>query len=603
VDTITHVVVLMFENRSFDHMLGLLSDDPAFPGVRPGDDACSNPVDPTNPTGERVCVTDDSAFGLAVDPPHGHASVVEQLGRRGTGAPAMDGFISSYSRKLAGREAGLPVVHWRRIAGLAAAIVAVAAAVLALPWVAPLVAGTVALLAVVEGAIGWAHRRRRTLPVERWLPVFVAPVAAVAVGGVLSAVLGIVAGYAVRFVGLAVLMAVPLALLLRKKRSEMRRPPHEGGAHHIMRCMRPMDRLPALATLASNFALCTRWHCSVPGATWPNRNFAHAGSSDGTVDIEIGFYTNPTIFSRLSDAGRSWAIYRDRKSLAQAMAFEWLIDDERLVHWRHLDEFVADVEHNQLAAYTFIEPSHDGRHSSSQHPGNNEDARRPPAGGLWDFERGENLIVDVYEALRANPQLFDRTLLVITYDEHGGFYDHVPPPTDAVEPEPFGAPRQSWTPRLVGWFVEQPESRFRFNVLGPRVPTVVVGPRVPAQWVDTCFDHTAIPATVRRRFAPDSPPLSAREAASPTFDCLASLASPRTDLPDLGRFRKPEVQPRGPVVLPPPATDEFAIQLRELGRGLRGRFGVTARGDETSTEDVAELFTARADAARRRSGG
>jgi phospholipase C len=372
--------------------------------------------------------------------------------------------------------------------------------------------------------------------------------------------------------------------------------------------MRPMERLPALATLASNFALCTRWHCSVPGATWPNRNFAHAGTSDGTVDIEIGFYANPTIFSRLSEAGRSWAIYRDRKSLAQAMAFEWLIDDEQLVHWRHLDEFVADVEHNQLAAYTFIEPSHDGRRSSSQHPGNNEDVRRPPAGGLWDFERGENLIVDVYEALRANPQLFDRTLLVITYDEHGGFYDHVPPPTDAVEPEPFGAPRRSWTPRLVGWFVEQPESRFRFNVLGPRVPTVVVGPRVPAQWVDTCFDHTAIPATVRRLFAPDSPPLSARESASPTFDGLASLASPRTDLPDLGPFRKPEVQPRGPLepappLLPPPPADEFAMQLRDLGRGLRARFGIAARGDDDSTEDVAELFTARADAARRRSGG
>jgi phospholipase C len=367
-----------------------------------------------------------------------------------------------------------------------------------------------------------------------------------------------------------------------------------------MRCMRPRDRLPALATLASSFALCTRWHCSVPGATWPNRNFAHAGTSDGTVDIEIGFYDNPTIFHRLHEVGRSWSIYRDRRSLAQVMAFGWLSDEDQIANWRLLDEFADDVRLGRLAAYSFIEPAHDGARSNSQHPGNNDADHQPAEGGLWDFERGENLIVEVYEALRANPDLFDRTLLVITYDEHGGFYDHVAPPTDAVEPEPFGTPRRSWMPRAVGWFVEQPGSRFRFNVLGPRVPTVVVSPRVPARPVGTCFDHSAIPRTLRTLFAPRTAPLSAREDASASFADLASLPDRRTDLPDLSGFAKREITPRGAVPPEPPRRDdEFDRQLRELGQAMAAKLGVAARGDDESLEPIAELFTARADAARR----
>ena len=599
---IEHVVVVMFENRSFDHMFGLLSDDPDFPGVRLGDDRFSNPVDPTDPSTGRAHVTDDATLGLAVDPPHSHASIIEQLGlgAAAAGGPAMDGFVAAYGRKLAGNEEGLPVIHWKRIALLAVGTVAVVAAVLALPWVVPLLAGSLILLALLEAAVGWAYRRRRTLPVERWTPAFVVPAVAVVVGAALSAGLGLAVGYVIRLVVLAaVIGAAAAVIVLRKRKHEKRPPPGHDQANQIMRCMRPMDRLPALATLASNFALCTRWHCSVPGATWPNRNFVHAGTSDGTVDIEIGFYSNPTIFHRLTEAGRSWSIYRDRRSLAQVMAFDWLSDEGQIGNWRRLDEFTTDVQLNRLANYCFIEPSHDGPRSSSQHPGNNDDGREPPEGGLWDFERGENLIVDVYEALRSKPELFAKTLLLITYDEHGGFYDHVPPPTDAVEPEPFGSPPRSWTPRIIGLFVEQPDSRFRFKVLGPRVPTVIVSPRIPAQWVDTCFDHTAVPRTVRRLLAPGTAALSAREAASPAFDDLASLDSPRTDLPDLSRFRRPEAVARAATAAPPPPrSDEFTVQLRQLGQEVAAKLGVAARGDD-AMEDIAELFTARADAARR----
>jgi hypothetical protein len=601
--TIDHVVVLMFENRSFDHMLGLLSDDPGFPGVRLADDRFSVPADPTDPSKGRVGVTGDATFGLAVDPPHSHGSVVEQLGLGHGSGPSMDGFVSAYARKLAGHEAGLPVVHWRRIGGLAAVAIVVFAAVLALPRAVPLAAGLVGLLAVSEGLVGWAYRRRRTLPVNGWTAAFAVPAVLVVVGGAVSAALGAIIGFPLRWAVFAALLAIAAYVVVSRKRRTLERAPvGHGEASQIMRCMNPMERLPALASLASSFALCTRWHCSVPGATWPNRNFAHAGTSDGTVDIEIGFYDNPTIFHRLHEAGRSWCIYRDRRSLAQVMAFGWLSDEDQIANWRRLDEFADDARLGRLAAYSFIEPAHDGPRSNSQHPGNNDADRQPGAGELSDFERGENLIVEVYEALRANPEVFARTLLVITYDEHGGFYDHVAPPTDAVEPEPFGTAPRSWMPRAVGWFVEQPDSRFRFNVLGPRVPTVVVSPRVPAGWVDTCFDHSAIPRTVRELFAPTTASLSAREEASPSFGGLASLADPRTDLPDLSRFAKPEIAARGPAVPTPPPhrDDEFDRQLRQLGQAMAAKLGVAARGDEGSLDEIAELFTARADAARGR---
>ena len=563
--SIEHVVVLMFENRSFDHLLGLLSDDPAYPGVRPGDERFGNPVDPYDPGKGRVPVTDDGTADLAFDPPHSHASVVEQTGLRRRGGPTMDGFVAAYSRKLHGDEEGLPIVHWGRIGVLVAALVAGVAAVLALPVLIPLIAGTVALYALVMAALVWAFRRRLALPVANWRTVLATPHRVAVIGAGLSIALGRWTAYGWRVLILALVIGAAGAVVVLRKRRKLRTPPPitPEQAGQIMRCMRP-DQIPALAALADDFAVCTRWHCSVPGATWPNRNFVHAGTSDGTVDIEVGFYDNETVFHRLEAAGRSWRIYRDRRSLAQVMAFGWLTDDERIGNWHLTEDFAADVTAGRLAAYTFIEPCHDGEGSNSQHPGNNAHDRRP-----GDFARGDALVARIYEALRANPEVFAKTLLVVTYDEHGGFYDHVPPPTDAVAPAPFGAPRRSWLPLLVGWFVQQPDSRFPFTAYGPRVPAVVVSPLVPRRtWDDTIYDHSAVPRTVRGLFAPGTPPLSAREARSPSFEGLASLERPRTDLPDLSALTgAPEPGARTTErEAVPERDDEFARQLRHSVR-------------------------------------
>src|SRR5262249_41092700 len=125
-------------------------------------------------------------------------------------------------------------------------------------------------------------------------------------------------------------------------------------------------------------------------------------------------------------------------------------------------------------------------------------------------------------------------------------------------------------PRIVGWFVEQPVSRFGFRVLGPRVPAVVVSPLVPPGRDDTLYDHTAIPATVRRLFAPGTAELSHREGTSATLEHLCRLAAPGQDLPDLAHLVQPGVAgPRltaaaAPATPSPPRDDDFVRQLHAL---------------------------------------
>ncbi|MDE2502003.1 MAG: phosphoesterase, partial [Burkholderiales bacterium] len=155
----------------------------------------------------------------------------------------------------------------------------------------------------------------------------------------------------------------------------------------------------------------------------------------------------------------------------------------------------------QLPAFTFLEPSW-GAAGNSQHPN-------------YSVALGEQLIHDVYQALRQGPG-WNQTLLVITYDEHGGCYDHVAPPTNAVPPD-----------ASVGEF------GFDFTRFGPRVPAVLVSPliapgtvfRVPAGTMP--LDHTSILKTVELRWG--LPALTARDAAAPDFGAVLTLATPRSD--------------------------------------------------------------------------
>ncbi len=221
-----------------------------------------------------------------------------------------------------------------------------------------------------------------------------------------------------------------------------------------------------IAQLAKAYTLCDNWFSSVPGETWPNRNFAHAGTSDGEVNIKKKFYKNRTIFEEIAEHGLKWQIYHD--GIAQAMVFYKLWFKRR---FRSFDHFKKDVESDRLANYIFIEPLHfslKGR-SNSMHPANNR------KDGDKDFIAAEALIAEIYNTLLANKNVFEKSVLLITFDEHGGFYDHEPPPT-CVSPDGQIA---------VGGF--------DFKQYGIRVPAIIVSPHAKKAHIDSEeYDHSSI---------------------------------------------------------------------------------------------------------------
>jgi phospholipase C len=271
------------------------------------------------------------------------------------------------------------------------------------------------------------------------------------------------------------------------------------AAASIMGCYTP-ETLPVLSALAKGYAVCDQWFASVPTETLPNRAFACAATSQGHMDDKTRTFSSPTIFGLLDAAGLGWAIYGyDKEPLTKATFTQ--VNNAAASHFGKFTDFQAAAKAGTLPPFTFLEPSW-GSEGNSQHP-------------PYDVALGEQLIHDVYEALRAGPG-WPGTLLVITYDEHGGCYDHVPPPWGAVPPDSNTG-----------------EFGFSFDRFGIRVPTVLVSPliapgtvyRVPAG--STPLDHTSILKTVEQRWK--LPALTARDAAAPGFGDVLTLTTPRTD--------------------------------------------------------------------------
>jgi phospholipase C len=275
-------------------------------------------------------------------------------------------------------------------------------------------------------------------------------------------------------------------------------------ARDIMGCFTP-EALPVLSGLARGFAVCDRWFCSVPSQTLPNRAFAWAGTSEGQADDELRAYAARTIFSALGEAGISWAVFGYQTQPLTRHAFADITDAPDTCFGVFAD-FRKAAAAGELPAFVVLEPSWDAA-GNSQHP-------------PFDVAAGEQLIHDVYYALRNSPA-WERTLLIITYDEHGGCYDHVPPPVNAVPPD-----------HSAGQF------GFGFTRFGVRVPAVLISPLIPAGTVfrvpedGTPLDHTSILSTVEARW--DLPPLTRRDAAAPSIGPVLSLATPRVDDPLAG---------------------------------------------------------------------
>jgi phospholipase C len=270
----------------------------------------------------------------------------------------------------------------------------------------------------------------------------------------------------------------------------------------IMECFDP-DKIPALTTLAREFCLCDRWHASIPGPTWPNRLFAHAATSDGIVsDQATHLYDMRTIYDLLADNGHTWTIYYG--DIPQSLVVQH--GGDSLGNFRRFHQFHTDLENGELATYTFIEPRYLDFFewkANDQHASHN-------------VKLGEYLIAEVYDTLRASP-LWEKALLVVLYDEHGGFFDHVPPPNGVPNPDGKDAT----------------DPPFDFVRLGVRVPAILVSPWIKQGSIDsTLYEHASLPATLRVLFdLPES--LSARDKAAHTFEKHLALRTPRTDTPRL----------------------------------------------------------------------
>jgi phospholipase C len=380
------------------------------------------------------------------------------------------------------------------------------------------------------------------------------------------------------------------------------------GQREVMRCMAPA-KVPVLSTLAQEFAVCTNWFASVPGETWPNRTFAHCATAEKSVNVLMRFYLAPTVFELLEPEA-TWSIYFDGRCQSWAFPALWATK-ERRARWRQVSAFEDDVSSGRLAHYVFIEPDQFEADSRCQHPSNN----RPETAGA-DFLRAEQLIAYLYDVLKANPDIFDRTLLVILHDEHGGFYDHVPPPTDVPAPPPL---EHSRPPSPSQGQLQRP-----LGMLGPRVPAVVVSPRIPPGTLDDeTHDHSSVVATARALFSPHSSPLTPRDAAAKTFHHLATLETGRrgSELPEV----RPLALPAGAVPgdIPRRLDDEFTTLLRFLGGRVKRELArmlasgsreepaaesIAQRVDDDDLElpapaedddDVVELFREAADEARR----
>ena len=250
--------------------------------------------------------------------------------------------------------------------------------------------------------------------------------------------------------------------------------------------------LPVYHHLAKNFCVCDRWHSSVPGATWPNRLYALTGGADGSRDDKPKpppIYGRRSFIRHLETAGVSWRWYTYDVGTLRCVDHEYLagrhghfayVDRPKLPFLTALEEelvvdedaasFVEDAARGKLAQVSWVDPNF--KDVNLAHIQSNDD--HPPS----DVQDGQELVFLVYNALASGPK-WDRTLLLVLYDEHGGFYDHVPPP-DAPDDDPV-----------------------TFGRYGIRVPALIVSPWVAKGSVShTLFDHTSIIKTILTRFCP-----------------------------------------------------------------------------------------------------
>ncbi|XP_071724261.1 non-specific phospholipase C1-like [Rutidosis leptorrhynchoides] len=328
-----------------------------------------------------------------------------------------------------------------------------------------------------------------------------------------------------------------------------------GMTKNVMSGFKP-SLLPVYTELANEFAVFDRWFASVPASTQPNRFYVHSATSHGASsnvrkDLIHGF-PQKTIFDSLDENGLSFGIYY--QNIPATLFFKSL---RKLKHVSSFHDyqlmFKLHAKLGKLPNYVVIEQRYfdvDLLPANDDHPSH-------------DVARGQSFVKEVYETLRDSPQ-WNEMALLITYDEHGGFYDHVPTPVDHV-PNPDG---------MIG-----PDPfYFRFDRLGVRVPSFLISPWINKGTVIhepegptpySQFEHSSIPATVKKLFNLKSNFLTKRDAWAGTFEKAFSFRdSPREDCPKTLAEVTTSLRPHGPMG--DKKLSEFQVEMIQLASQLNG---------------------------------
>lgn len=256
--------------------------------------------------------------------------------------------------------------------------------------------------------------------------------------------------------------------------------------------------LPFYHALARTFALSDRFFCDVPGPTFPNRYYLYCGTSFGKIDNDVPLQGWPqrTIFDVLSDRGISWRIYR-----SDAIAFGFVFTGLRgSSNVKPLSQFFADAASGNLPSVAFLDPSFTGVGSEPT------DEHAPS-----NVQRGQAFVASLVNALVASPD-WPRSVLFWTYDEHGGYFDHVPPPPGCVP--------DAKAPELGPG--DEPGA---FDRLGIRIPFVAVSPWArPGHVSHLVHTNASILRFIQARFG--LPAMTARDANSLALLDLFDFSAP-----------------------------------------------------------------------------
>jgi len=233
-------------------------------------------------------------------------------------------------------------------------------------------------------------------------------------------------------------------------------------------CFFGSAEVPVTSFLAQKFCTCDQWFCPLPTSTQPNRTVAFCGQSAIYETKLQAIPDTGNIFDWLTANNVTWGVYHDGFPFFALYPGLW--GQVLGPNFHDYEQLGTDLKNGTAPQVIIVEPSYqDAPHIGPDHPNDNH----PPLVVGW----GEDFLRRTYQAATMNPEIWAQTLMIVYYDEHGGFFDHVPPPGfdnaaagNAAPPAPYA-----------------------FNTLGPRIPAILISPWIAPGTVNhEQFDHTAV---------------------------------------------------------------------------------------------------------------